>query len=166
MDYLEEEFGKENLFASFYNPNIEPPEELLRRADAFVQVCHLLSLWGEVTLQVANFDDHKEIFEQRCFKCYSIRLGASMLSAKQRGFDFFTTTLLASPTQKHDVLINILERLERELLMKVYYFEVPADYYKNKVNELRKKGVYVQNYCGCYGSLWEQQERRYEFLWR
>jgi predicted adenine nucleotide alpha hydrolase (AANH) superfamily ATPase len=89
-----------------------------------------------------------------------------MESAKSRGFNVFTTTLLSSPTQNQGLLRRTLKHLESELSIEVYYFEVSKNEYESKVRELKNRNIYVQNYCGCYGSLCEREFDKYGLLWR
>lgn len=154
------------MLGSFYNPNIEPPSEWINRAQSFLNVCELLSVSGEVIPELPKKELHELLFSRRCAFCYDLRLTEAANSAKQRGFDMFTTTLLSSPTQNQNLLRGILSAIESKLSIQVYYFEVTHEEYMNKMRELKDMGIYVQNYCGCYGSLLEREVQRFEQLWR
>jgi len=154
------------LLASFYNPNIEPPNEWFSRAQSFLDVCALLSVNGEVVPRLLSSELHEALFTKRCTFCYDLRLTEAAYGAKQRGFDTFTTTLLSSPNQNQSLLREKLTAIESELAMQVYYFEVPREEYMEKTRELKNMGIYVQNYCGCYGSLLEREAERFKPLWR
>ncbi|HPU69853.1 MAG TPA: epoxyqueuosine reductase QueH [Coprothermobacter proteolyticus] len=154
------------LLASFYNPNIEPPNEWFSRAQSFLDVCELLCVNGEVVPHSISSELHEALFTKRCTFCYDLRLTEAAYGAKQRGFDTFTTTLLSSPNQNQSLLREKLTAIESELAMQVYYFEVPREEYMEKTRELKNMGIYVQNYCGCYGSLLEREAERFKPLWR
>jgi len=125
-----------------------------------------LSVNGEVVPRLLSSELHEALFTKRCTFCYDLRLTEAAYGAKQRGFDTFTTTLLSSPNQNQSLLREKLTAIESELAMQVYYFEVPREEYMEKTRELKNMGIYVQNYCGCYGSLLEREAERFKPLWR
>ncbi|MGO9443652.1 MAG: epoxyqueuosine reductase QueH, partial [Thiobacillaceae bacterium] len=50
----------------------------------------------------------------RCLYCYSLRLNATASLAKKSRFDAFTTTLLYSRHQKHQLIASIAEEASRK----------------------------------------------------
>ena len=75
--------------------------------------------------------------------------------AKENGFDAFTTTLLGSPYQDHDIVKNICEDISRNTGAGFHYKDFRA-HFKEAHNIAHKKGIYCQNYCGC---LFSEKER-------
>ena len=70
--------------------------------------------------------------------------------AKERGFDWFCTTLTVSPHKNAKLINEIGERKEREYGVKFF----PSDFkkkdgYLRSVRLSEKAGLYRQNYCGC-----------------
>ena len=92
---------------------------------------------------------------QRCQCCFKLRLSKTAETAHQMGFNAFTTTLLISPHQKHDLLREIGNNLAEEKGVDFLY----ADLRKRHSDSRRMtKGLnlYRQQYCGCVYSEWER----------
>ena len=97
---------------------------------------------------------------ERCFKCYEMRLREAAVLAKERGFDYFTTTLTISPLKNAKKLNEIGEKLGEEYGIT----HLPSDFkkkngYKRSVELSKEYGLYRQDYCGCVFSKREYQER-------
>lgn len=72
------------------------------------------------------------------------------------GYDAFTTTLLVSPYQNHDLLIQVAEELAEKYEVKFLYRDFRPGFREGQ-NEARELGLYMQKYCGCVFS----EEDRY-----
>ena len=81
--------------------------------------------------------------------------------AAENGFEAFTTTLLGSPYQDHDVIKNICEDIAPKAGLKFYYNDFRTGF-KAGQDEARSRGYYVQNYCGCIFSEKEKIEKKLE----
>ena len=135
----------------FYNPNIHPYKEFRRRLETAGEFAAKAGL----TLQVRD-DYTLEDFlqralsapEERCFSCYTMRLNEAARTAKEGGFDAFTSTLLVSPYQKHELIRQAGEAAEAE-------FDIPFLYqdfrpgWKEGVAQSIQMELYRQPYCGC-----------------
>lgn len=75
------------------------------------------------------------------------------------GFDAFTTTLLGSPYQEHEIIKQLGEDLAGQAGIKFYYEDFRAGF-KDAHDKARKKGIYCQNYCGCIFSEKERIEKK------
>ncbi len=94
----------------------------------------------------------------RCEFCYSLRLAEAAKTARQFGFDAFTTTLLISPYQKHELLARTGEKIANEYGVKFYYEDFREGYRESR--ELaRALELYMQKYCGC---IFSEKERYYK----
>lgn len=143
----------------WYNPNIHPYTEYRQRKNTLVdyakEVKLELLLKGDYGLrpfvtQVAGDIDH------RCGKCYAMRLGPTAQYAAQHGFDAFTTTLLVSPYQDHDLLLAVGQAMGEQYGVKF----LPYDFrprFREGQDRARELGLYMQKYCGCVFS----EEDRY-----
>ena len=86
----------------------------------------------------------------RCFACYELRLLETAKRAKEREYDYFTTTLSISPLKNAAKLNEIGEQLAKE-----YGVEwLPSDFkkkdgYKRSVELSKEYDLYRQDYCGC-----------------
>src|SRR3989338_7338591 len=109
----------------FYNPNIHPYSEYLRR------VAEVEKYSKEAGLDVvySGYDIEKyfqhivynEAKDNRCPICWWLRLEKTAKFAKENGFDSFTTTLLASPYQDQETVKNICADLAKRLGLGFYY---------------------------------------------
>ena len=95
---------------------------------------------------------------ERCFRCYELRLREAAKLAKEKGFDYFTTTLTISPLKNAQKLNAIGEKLAEEYGIGW----LPSDFkkkdgYKRSVELSREYGLYRQDYCGCVFSKRERE---------
>jgi len=147
----------------YYNPNIEPEAEYLRRLETQKQL--LSCLPGEVPMLPCGYDHEAfDVFApgmadapeggERCLACFAMRLDYTAAQAKENGFEYFTTTLSVSPHKNAENVNRIGEEAGRKHEVK-YLF---ADFKKKngylRSLELSKQyGLYRQDYCGCRYSM-------------
>ncbi len=93
--------------------------------------------------------------ENRCSFCYKIRLIKTANRAIQEGFDAFTTTLLVSPYQKHELIREIGGKIGKDLSVEFVYRHFRPGFYEGK-NEAKRLDLYSQKYCGC---IFSEKER-------
>lgn len=149
-----------DITAFYYNPNILPHEEWLRRLDALKTA---LAYFGDIPLvapaqsedeylaKVAGYEACKEGGE-RCSLCFELRLDATAkyFADNKNSFDFFATTLTVSPHKNASLINEIGARVGQE--HNTPY--LASDFKKHdgflKSTRLSKQlGIYRQNYCGC-----------------
>ena len=143
----------------FYNPNIHPYQEYQRRLEAVreyekkaaIQVIYRDEYDLEDFLRGVAFRE-----KERCQFCYHLRLEAAAQVAKRGKFDAFTTTLLYSKHQNHDLIKNIGEALGKEHGVEFLYRDF-RDGWKEGIEESKALKLYRQNYCGCIYSLAEKE---------
>ncbi len=145
----------------WFNPNIHPEDEYARRLDTLRD---LQGLWG-LDIDYAGryglpgflraLDGHDGV---RCEACYRMRLHETALRAKEMGFDAFSTTLLVSPYQKHDLIVEVGKELQDRHSVE-FFVEDFRPGYPEGVKTSRELGLYRQNYCGCVFSKEERQKR-------
>jgi hypothetical protein len=78
--------------------------------------------------------------------------------AVEEKYDGFTTTLLYSKYQKHDLIREIGENLSRELRIIFYYQDFRVGWPEG-VRISKELGLYRQPYCGC---IYSEKERFYK----
>lgn len=153
------------MFGFYYNPNIHPYQEWQRRLEALQEVAR--SEGREKPFHVIVRRDYPlEEFlrnvafreENRCLYCYTTRLEATARTAKKSGFDAFTTTLLYSKRQKHDVIKGVAESISRKFSIAFYYEDFRKGW-KIGQEEAIHLGIYRQQYCGC---IYSEKERFYK----
>lgn len=144
----------------FYNPNITEIEEYklrLKEQRRFISQAYTGEIEvidggfnSDVFFNLARGLEQEPERGKRCFACYEERLLKTTLLCKERGFDYFATTLTLSPHKNSQKLNEIGFMLEDKF--KVNY--LPTDLKKGggyiRSIELSKKyNLYRQNYCGC-----------------
>ena len=139
-----------DLTGYFYNPNIYPADELARRIDALRKYDVIA---GSRSIIVDDYDpgilsEYGQNNEGKCGACFSERLGSTAEYAKQNGFDAFSTTLLISPYQKHELIRSVGEEVSERSGVYFYYGDM-RPFYRESVNISRSIGLYRQRYCGC-----------------
>jgi len=143
---------KENIEPTgfFYNPNIHPLDEYERRRETVAEFSRIKGL--PVKYCDGFMQDEWEKFngaaEQRCGMCYALRLEKAASCAKEDGFDAFTTTLLVSPYQKHELIKEIGENIGRKYGIEFYCRDFRPGFRLGQ-RQAKEMGLYRQKYCGC-----------------
>lgn len=142
----------------WYNPNIHPFTEHRSRLEAMQTVAQRIDL----PLIVAKGYDMIDYFRavvghegERCGHCFRLRLRRAAGVAGDKGFSAFTTTLLISPYQKHELLQQIGEEVAREYGIDFYYEDFRPGF-RESHRQSRELNLYHQKYCGCVYSEWER----------
>ena len=142
----------------WYNPNIHPFTEYRSRKNA------LLDWAKEENLGVILSDEYglRKFIDNaypdyglRCRYCYSVRLEAVAQKAVELGYTHFSTTLLISPYQKHDMIKDIGGEISEKYGIEFLYRDF-RPYFREGQNKAREKGIYMQKYCGC---IFSEEER-------
>ena len=149
-----------DLTGYYFNPNIHPYLEYKRRAEtlcAYAGEKELPVIWAEDYGMEAFFRMIVGQEDDRCRICYTLRLQETARVAKEGGFAGFTTTLLYSKFQKHDIIREVGERLGREVNIPFVYIDFRAGWQEG-VRLSRELGMYRQPYCGC---IYSEKDRYY-----
>lgn len=157
LEYLHEHF---NITLFFYNPNISPESEFNYRLEELKRLIVEMN-YSDIEIVVPDYDNNE--FEKlakglealpegdkRCKKCYRLRLIKTAAYAKEKGFDYFTTTLSVSPYKNAQLLNEIGSELEKEYKVNYLYSDFKKkEGYKRSCELSREYNLYRQNYCGC-----------------
>jgi hypothetical protein len=142
----------------WYNPNIHPYLEHQHRLEAIKSLIQKINL----PLIIPNGYEIIEYFRQvvgheseRCQYCFQLRLAKTAEIARQEHFNAFTTTLLISPHQKHDLLQQIGKKLAEETGVEFLYADL-RKHYSDSRHLTKPFNLYRQQYCGCVYSEWER----------
>jgi hypothetical protein len=92
---------------------------------------------------------------ERCQYCFRLRLSKTAETAREMGFDAFTTTLLISSHQKHDLLRETGDDVARERGIDFLYADLRKRYSDSR-RMTKPLNLYRQQYCGCVYSDWER----------
>ena len=157
VDPLREE-GIEPV-AFWYNPNIHPWKEYEARRDCLIEHAENINLELRIKEDYGLREFVRNVasdIEGRCRWCYEHRLEITAEYAAKNGFDSFTTTLLSSIYQDHDLMAEAGERFAKKYGVEFLYRDFRPNFRKGNA-EAREKGLYMQKYCGCIFS----EEDRY-----
>jgi len=141
----------------WFNPNIYPLTEYQSRKGAIEQLSKTQN-FSVVYEEEQSYESWKNFvlgYENRCLGCYKFRLNKTAKKAQKLGFDSFSTTLLISPYQKHELIIDAAKDAAVEYGIEFYYKDFRSAFYEGK-NYARSLGLYIQKYCGCEFSYAER----------
>jgi len=142
----------------FYNPNIHPYTEYKKRMETAEEYAKSKNL-RFIKIDEYNLEEflRNAAFResQRCVGCYSVRLERAASVAKSGGYDGFTSSLLVSPFQKHELIKKIGEEAGKKYGIEFYYEDFRVGY-KEGTEKSRELEMYRQQYCGC---IYSEKER-------
>jgi predicted adenine nucleotide alpha hydrolase (AANH) superfamily ATPase len=92
---------------------------------------------------------------ERCRHCFDLRLTSTATKARENGFNAFTTTLLISPHQKHDIIKETGNKAAAEQGVAFLYADLRKRYSDSR-HMTKPMDLYRQQYCGCVYSEWER----------
>ncbi|NLV36150.1 MAG: epoxyqueuosine reductase QueH [Clostridiaceae bacterium] len=138
----------------YFNPNIHPIEEFERRKKTVEEFAALKSLDVKIydDFRQSDWENFEGPADDRCIMCYSVRLKRAAELAASGGFEAFTTSLLVSPYQKHDLIKELGEGFASEYGIGFYYKDFRPGFREGQ-REAKEMGLYRQKYCGCIISL-------------
>ena len=168
---IDELHKKFDLSVFFYNPNIHPEEEYLKRKNEVIKVCQE---WGVPMFDCDHielekpFDSKNIVYDEkkwhevvkglekepemgaRCPVCFRMRLEKTADYAAKNNFDIFGTSLTTGRNKKSDVIHPIGLAVAKKYNLKFY----EEDWKKGGRQEKGRKmisdrNIYRQDYCGC-----------------
>ena len=154
-----------NISILYYNPNITNKDEYDKRLDEIIKFTNSFKTKYPIIVIPGRYDQ-KEFFDivrgledepergKRCYKCYELRLKETAKIAKEKGFDYFTTTLSLSPYKDAKWINEIGEALEKEFDVNFLYSDFKKkNGYKRSIELSKEFNLYRQDYCGCVYSV-------------
>jgi len=159
LEILRKEAGQ--VKGVFFNPNIHPYLEYKKRLDTVREYA------AREGLEVAVAEGYPieefllktaALGKDRCSYCYEVRLRHTAEQARKGLFDAFTTTLLYSRYQKHDLIRATAEDAAREFNIPFYYRDFRTGW-EEGVRLSKDMGLYRQKYCGC---IFSEKERYFK----
>jgi len=150
----------DEVMGFFYRHNIHPYTECLRRQETLEQFAAAQKL--RVIIQdgydMEGFIRNVAFREkERCRYCYHDRLRAAARIARKGKFDAFTSTLLYSRFQKHDMIQAVGESIAKETGVPFLYKDF-RDGWREGIDASKERGMYRQPYCGC---IYSEKDRYY-----
>ena len=159
----------------YYNPNIYPEQEYLKRKDEEIRYIKIFNEKNpNSNVKMLDCDYESEKFYEavkglenekeggaRCPVCFKLRLQKTAELAKQNGYDIFGTTLTVSPHKNAGLINQIGESIENNLGIKFLQSNFKKqDGYKRSIELSKENNLYRQNYCGCEFALRKQVESK------
>jgi len=158
LEYLSDFFM---ITVFYYNPNIFPREEYNKRVIEQQEFIRKIPTKNQIDFIEGNYDterfysiskglEEEKEGGERCFKCYELRLNEVAIVAKEKGFDYFTTTLSISPYKNAEKLNDIGKSLEEKYGIKYLFSDFKKkNGYKRSIELSKEYNLYRQDYCGC-----------------
>ncbi len=147
----------------FYNPNIHPYREFRKRLAAVEQLADRVGLSVDYQREYGLRDYLRRVVfneEKRCGLCYDMRLQAAVARAKKIRADAFTTTLLYSRYQNHELIRHKAEQLAKLHNIPFLYYDFRQGWQQG-IDMSREMDLYRQSYCGCIYSEQERYDKRF-----
>ncbi|PID27490.1 MAG: hypothetical protein CSB55_08885 [Candidatus Cloacimonadota bacterium] len=145
------ESSEYKLYGFWFNPNIHPYSEYLKRRDClkdFADRENIHMIWKD-EYNLEKFLQNVSYREaNRCSYCYYERLKYTAIVARKGKFDGFTSTLLYSKMQNHSQMKEVAESLAKEYNVPFIYQDF-REYWKEGINLSKEQNMYRQQYCGC-----------------
>jgi hypothetical protein len=156
----------------FYNPNIHPLPEYLRRREGLLAVAARLDVPVILPDQqdpcdaapdawlaaIAPLGPNLADMARRCPACYDLRLSRAATAALALGFARYSSTLLYSKYQNHQAIIDAGQRHASPALA-----FLPEDFrpgWDEGIRLSREWDIYRQPYCGCLLSAHDRYRKQ------
>jgi predicted adenine nucleotide alpha hydrolase (AANH) superfamily ATPase len=173
IEYLSKYF---DIGIYYYNPNIFPESEYLRRLYEQERLIRLIGSGGStdgpsggIKLVEGAFEPNRFMLEiagleeepeggSRCSACIRMRLESTARAASRQDYDYFSTTLSVSP-HKNAALINEIGEEMGEKHRAAYLVSdfKKKDGYRRSVELSKLYRLYRQDFCGC---IWSKSNRK------
>lgn len=156
----------------FYNPNISPESEFVFRLEELKRLVEEMDM-SKIDIIAPDYDNSE--FEAivnglenmpeggiRCKECYRLRLRRAVAFAKEKKFDYVTTTLSISPHKNAQWLNEIGIEFGEEYGINYLCSDFKkGEGYKRSCILSKEYNLYRQDYCGCiYSKIFSQKNKR------
>ena len=155
LEYLEPYF---KITVLYYNPNIEPINEYLKRKEE--QINFIKYVHPNISILDVQYDNdlYSRVVEglegereggSRCYKCYKLRIEKTASLADNK-YEYFGTTLSVSPHKNANFINEIGKELEQKYNSKFLISDFKKNEgYKRSIVLSKEYNLYRQDYCGC-----------------
>jgi predicted adenine nucleotide alpha hydrolase (AANH) superfamily ATPase len=150
-----------NITGFWYNPNIHPRSEYYNRRDTLIEYASKINLPLIIEDEYGLNSFIENVFPElttRCEYCYQTRLNATASATIKNKFDAFSTTLLISPYQKHEMIAEYAKSIAQAHNATFLYRDF-RPLFRDGQNKARQSNLYMQKYCGCIFSEDERYAR-------
>lgn len=156
LTYLQPYF---DITVLYYNPNIEPEEEYLKRKKE--QIRFIKEFNRDIKFLDCDYDnvsfrkmtkglELEPEGKARCPICFKLRMEYTAKVAEKLEMDYFGTTLTVSPYKNSKQINTLGTILEKKYKVKFLYSDFKKkDGYKKSIEYSKEYNLYRQDYCGC-----------------
>ena len=144
--------------AFWYNPNIHPFKEYEARRNCLIEYSKKVNMECIVKEDYGLRKFTKNVIKNidgRCIYCYEHRLEETAKFARDNDFKSFTSTLLASIYQNHELMASLGEIFSKKYGVEFLYRDFRPNF-RDGNKTAREEGLYMQKYCGC---IFSEEER-------
>lgn len=169
LEYLTNYF---QITIVYYNPNISEKKEYQKRVEELKRLLGELPVKYPVTFIEGDYDpdeydravkgfEHLGERSRRCYECYKLRMDYAARLAKEKGFDYYTTTLSISPHKNAAWLNEIGQQLSEQYEVAYLYADFKKkNGYKRSIELSKQYHLYRQDFCGCVYSKAEDSGKK------
>ena len=147
-----------SIMGYWYNPNIHPVVEFYKRLETlkiFNDSKEIKTIIDE-TYGLTEFVRMAAFREtERCRFCYQMRIEKAAQIASRGNFDAFSTTLMYSKWQDHDLMKEYCELAAKKYKV-AFHYEDYREGWQEGINISKELEMYRQQYCGC---IYSEEER-------
>jgi len=139
---------KMEITGFWHNPNIHPYKEYqsrLQSVEKFSQSNALEVIYRDEYPLEENLED---LLRARCNSCYLVRLEATARQAVHDGYDHYSTTLLYSIYQKHEMIRDLGVEIGKKLGVNFLCRDFRTGWDEGRAIA-KEMNLYSQKYCGC-----------------
>ncbi|MGL6248195.1 MAG: epoxyqueuosine reductase QueH [Culicoidibacterales bacterium] len=149
----------------FYNPNIHPKKEYLKRRDTQAEFIDAFNArQGHAIAFVEGPYNPREFFNKtkgleaepekgkRCEACYELRLQEAKKFAEELNCEYYTTSLTVSPYKNTEAVNRIGDELDEagEQITQFLHSDFKKkNGFRESIALAKEYELYRQNYCGC-----------------
>ncbi len=163
LTYTYKVFSKDfDVTVYWFNPNIHPFKEYERRLDAIKKYVDEkdIDIIYDDRYELSSFLEGALREDPRCKFCYRWRLSETAKKASKKDFDVYSTTLMLSPYQDHDMIKKIGGEEGNKNDVKFIYKDLTDGFYESH-DMADEYELYKQGYCGC---IFSEKDRYYKKL--
>lgn len=163
IDSLREEGIEPTVY--WFNPNIHPYMEYKARRDTLKEYTKNIEVKAIFEENYGLRDFCKNVvgdLNNRCKNyCYPVRLEQTAKYAKENGYTHISTTLLVSPYQNQEAIVEIGKQMAEKYGVEFLYRDFKVGFRQGQA-KARELGLYMQKYCGCVFSEEDRYSKKIE----
>lgn len=151
-----------DVIVFFYNPNIYPQAEYMKRKEHVIKVCqewkitfvdmdYDAQIWHEKVAKGLELADEGGA---RCFLCFKFRLAKAAAYARKNSIKHWGTSLSMGRNKSAKIISSIAKAIGDHYGLKFYDVDWKTNGRQERAARMtEERSIYRQSYCGCVYSL-------------